>query len=141
MFMGDIGESVVSAGASFMAGWQFKALVAIFVIAIGSGIVWTYNHSISRAIQAEQDLKESNDALESTRQSLQAMTNKRVELDKLLVEKQKDETRAKQEAQQFRTAFELLRKTNSSVNYWANADIPLPVIDLVQKSASVKPSH
>lgn len=105
--------------------WQVKAGIFVFIAALACGIIYTYNNSIKQAIIAKNELKEANAALEITRKSLQTMTNKKAELDRLLVEKQADEQKARAEAQAFEDAFNLLRKANKQVNFWASGSVPL----------------
>lgn len=102
-----------------------KIGAGVLICAIGIGIVWSYNHAIQRAITAENELKDTQKALVETKQSLVTMTNKKTELDKLLVEKQANENQARADAKKFENAFNLLREANKKVNFWAGAPLPI----------------
>lgn len=112
------------------AGWQGKVAIGVLLFGLGLGIVWSYNHAITARQEAEE-------ALKSTQESLELVTEQKTQLDNILVEKQKNEIKLRKELDQFKHRFNTIRTSDKSVNDWANTRIPDPVINLLQQSEVV----
>lgn len=103
-----------------MGGWQFKAIMLVFVTAIGLGIVYTYNHAITRAEQAEQDLKDANDKIEVANEQITDLNNRI-----------KSDNERKKKLGNFRKSINEAKK-DKTASEWLNEYIPTPITNILR---------
>lgn len=118
---------------------MIQLVILAFVVALASGVVWTYNSAIKENVVLEANNRTLTKAQEDTEKELKAARVRYEKAEKLVAARRAAEAAAAKERSNLDAKLDDIRNRIPQVREWAETPVPGPILDELREPAGARP--